>query len=743
MSGVEERVPYRDGREHVMEELGRLDVLVRLEVLRSRNMGGSRSSGQLNGLAGLYIKDEEIDRMTAGEREAGDSRAEAVELEREVEEIQARIGARVKSTPEAVARLPLLRLGHLFCLSPFERDVILICLAPELDLKYEKVYAYLQDDVTRKQPTVDLMLRLLGSSADQGIEARACFLPQSPLLKYELVTFTDGGGDRPLLARCLKLDERIVNYLLGFYSLDSRLTSFTRLIEPRRDWSALILPDEVKGKLVRLSQMFFERQGPAPLVFYFQGPMGAGRKLAAEAFCRQVQFPLLVVDTGDLLLKEGDFESRLTALFREALLQPAALYFEHVDRLFSPEERNSGYQNKIFRTCEELPVLTFLAGEGPWLSSTRRGFGGVSLVQVEFPLPPYHLRTELWNRYLSENNGGPLSFQADIEALASRFRLTGGQIRAAAMDAFIRVMMRERGGDVITTADLFRTCRDQSNRKLSEKAQKITPRYGWQDIVLPPDRLRQLREISYYVKYRQKVFYEWGFERKLSLGKGVNILFSGPSGTGKTMAAEVIAHELDLDLYKIDLSSVVSKYIGETEKNLAAIFKEAETSNAILFFDEADALFGKRSEVKDSHDRYANIEIGYLLQRMEEYTGAVILATNMQKNMDEAFVRRMHFTVEFPFPEEESRLKIWQHIFPPETPLAEDIDFDFLKRKFRISGGNIKNIALAAAFYAADADRPVAMAHLILASKREFQKMGKVCLKSDFDEYYHLLGDQP
>ena len=207
----------------------------------------------------------------------------------------------------------------------------------------------------------------------------------------------------------------------------------------------------------------------------------------------------------------------------------------------------------------------------------------------------------------------------------------------------------------LTMTDLYEACRLHSNQKLATLARKITPKYAWDDIVLPADRLEQLREICNHVKYRERVYGQWGFDRKLSLGKGLSILFAGPSGTGKTMAAEIIAGALGLDLYKIDLSTVVSKYIGETEKNLSRIFIEAETSNSILFFDEADALFGKRSEVKDSHDRYANIEIGYLLQRMEEYEGVVILATNFRKNMDEAFVRRLHFTVEFPFPNEEDR----------------------------------------------------------------------------------------
>jgi SpoVK/Ycf46/Vps4 family AAA+-type ATPase len=234
------------------------------------------------------------------------------------------------------------------------------------------------------------------------------------------------------------------------------------------------------------------------------------------------------------------------------------------------------------------------------------------------------------------------------------------------------------------------------------------------------------------MKYRSVVFDQWGFDRKLSLGKGLNMLFAGPSGTGKTMAAEIMAGELGLDVYKIDLSTVVSKYIGETEKNLARIFAEAETSNAILFFDEADALFGKRTEVRDSHDRYANIEINYLLQKMEEHEGVVILATNFRKNMDDAFVRRMHFTVEFPLPCEADRRRIWERIWPEETPQSADLDFEFMARRFEMPGGNIRNVAMAAAFLAASDGGVVSMSHLLHGTRREYQKMGKVVSQGEF-----------
>jgi SpoVK/Ycf46/Vps4 family AAA+-type ATPase len=308
---------------------------------------------------------------------------------------------------------------------------------------------------------------------------------------------------------------------------------------------------------------------------------------------------------------------------------------------------------------------------------------------------------------------------ADLDALAGRFRLTPAQIAEAATAAIHDFPPSS------PLQALFTAARAQSGRDLAHLARKITPHYTWADIVLPDDTLAQLREMCQRVTQRQRVLGEWGFDQKLSLGKGVSALFAGPSGTGKTMAAEIIGNELGLDLYKIDLSGVVSKYIGETEKNLDRIFRAAEHANAILFFDEADALFGKRSEVRDSHDRYANIEISYLLQKMEEYDGLAILATNLRQNLDDSFIRRLAFTVHFPFPDETSRARIWRGIWPQQTPLAEQLELDSLARQFKLSGGNIKNVALAAAFLAAAEGGQVTMAHLSQAVRREYQKLGK------------------
>jgi SpoVK/Ycf46/Vps4 family AAA+-type ATPase len=372
------------------------------------------------------------------------------------------------------------------------------------------------------------------------------------------------------------------------------------------------------------------------------------------------------------------------------------------------------------------PGTVIVSGTKPW---QPRGVDRMrNIVSLEFSIPVYSHRLATWQGYLGEDsNEGEL----DVVSVAGQFVLTASQTRDAIASARDRASQR---GTPLETEDLFAAARLHSSPRLAGLARKINPRFGWEDIVLPVDRITQLREIVNTVRMRPQVLEEWGVGKKLASSSGVTVLFAGEPGTGKTMAAEIIARELGLDLYKIDLSSVVSKYIGETEKNLERIFDEAESSNAILFFDEADALFGKRSEVKDAHDRYANIEISYLLQRMEAYDGVTILATNLRANLDEAFTRRLQFAVDFPFPEENDRLRIWSALFPASVPKDKEIDFSLLAQRFKMAGGNIRNVIVSAAYLAASDGKQVTMSHLMHGTRRELQKMGRLIDETDFVE---------
>jgi SpoVK/Ycf46/Vps4 family AAA+-type ATPase len=332
--------------------------------------------------------------------------------------------------------------------------------------------------------------------------------------------------------------------------------------------------------------------------------------------------------------------------------------------------------------------------------------------------PPFAARRLAWRAAV-----GSAVADEELDALAARYRYTCREIEAAVTLA--RSHAGARNAD-LSYADVVWASRGRSSARLGGLARVVTPRARWEELVLPDDTIAQLREICVHVRQRPRVLHEWGFDRRLTLGKGLYALFVGPSGTGKTLAAEVIAGSLGLDLVRVDLAAVVSKYIGETEKNLERIFRSAEGGDAVLFFDEADALFGRRSEIKDAHDRYANIEVDFLLQRLEQYEGVVILASNLAQNIDESFTRRMQFTVEFPFPTEPLRLAIWRNHFPPETPIERDLDFPYMAHEFKIAGGHIRKIVLNAAFLAADDGGVVGMKHLLKATRREYERMGKL-----------------
>ncbi|MFQ5881376.1 MAG: AAA family ATPase [Candidatus Methylomirabilales bacterium] len=734
---------YATSLQHILAELERVDLLIRAQVWRARQ--GQKADGEFQG---LYISEQEIDALLA--QPVGLPRWATAPTPLSLAEVRAAldrmavdIARRKAESARRGITLRLDELARLFQLTPFDIDALLICLAPELDLRYERLYAYLQDDVTKKRPSVDLVLNLLCPSFEAKLAARPRFAPMAPLIRHRLLTVYAEMPERhpPLLAHFLKVDERIVQYLLGSDQTDARLLPCVRWREPQVPWRDLILPEDVKGRLEQLVRWYGEAGAPASqsdgrcegLILYFQGPSGVGKQATMEALCRELGIPLLVIDTARLLQGNLPFETAARLIFREALLQQAVLCFDRFDLLLVEDDKVRQCRETVIEEMEHLSGLTFLAGWVGW--EPAGAFHRKAFIRVELPLPPYALRKQLWEASLN----GLMSSNLDLGALANKFHLSAGQIRDTVATARNLARWRDPANGHLTSDDLYNACRAHSNQKLSILALRIFPKYTWNDIVLPKEQMGQLREIVNSVKYRHLVYGDWGFDRKLSLGKGLNVLFTGPSGTGKTMAAEIMAGELGMDLYKIDLSTVVSKYIGETEKNLARIFAEAETSNAILFFDEADALFGKRSEVKDAHDRYANIETSYLLQKMEEYEGVVILATNLRKNMDEAFVRRMHSTVEFPFPEEEYRRQIWEGMFPKEAPLGSDIDFAFLARQFKLAGGNIKNIALHAAFLAAEDGKPIGMAHLIRATKREFQKMGRLCSEADFMGYYDLI----
>ena len=686
----------------LMTALHRLDQLLEWAVAAMHASGPPGASAPW---PGLFIDEGEVSRLLA--RAPGESPFP---------------GDRPDGALGGSAESPLNRLIETFQLSSFDIDLMLLALAPELDLRYERLYAYLQDDVTRKRPTVELALNLFCSTVEDKLARRAHLEAGGPLVRHDLLHVVPDPNqlDAPFLAHYLKVDKPIVRYLLGEPGLSGQVAEYGQLLEPAPDWDGLPASADLQWRLPPLL-----REGRAnghPLLLYFHGVPGTGKRRAAESLAGTVGIPLLAADL-TRFVDAPDFGQRLSSLLRDACLRGSLPYLCGLDALRT--DTRTPQRDLLLRTLASHPATVIVSGSQPWMA----GVGGVTALTVNFGIPEFETRRSCWQAELGAV-GARLEPQ-DLDALAGRFRLTAAQIKEAVAGALNSSRWRAAEGTqngralTLTLEDVYDMARAAAGHGLAKLARKVNPRQGWGDVVLPPDQLAQLREICLQAQYRHVVYDAWGFDRKLSAGKGLNVLFFGPPGTGKTMSAEVIARELRLDLYRVDLSQIVSKYIGETEKNLDQIFTAAENSNAILFFDEADALFGKRSEVRDAHDRYANLEISYLLQKMEEYQGVSILATNLRQNLDEAFVRRLQAIVEFPFPDEEYRRRIWQLAFPPEAPLGDDVQFECLAREIRLAGGNIKNMALSAAFLAAADGGTIHMTHLLQAARREHQKLGR------------------
>jgi len=677
----------------------------------------------LDKFKGIVISEEEIAGLLADDSHNVEN-TEIAANAKDLEDLSRQIELRRTTSIAAGTVLFLPQLSAIFNLTTFEEDCIVVCLAPELKRKYERLYAYLQDDITRKKPTIDLLLRLVCATEGERFTEYDTFQPHGRLAKHRLIEITDHSDDGriPLLSRSLKLDDRIANYLLGGNEIDSRLMGIAQLSARAERSNTTSAEAGLKKRVTEFVRSYLgEPEADAKkLILHFHGPYGSGKQSLPEEIAAEIGVPLLKADIAKMLNSKLPFDEVASLLGREAMLRSAAVSFEDFDRLVADDEKYRPQLDALVNLIENFLQVTFLVSERQW--PQRGALDGHIFIDLEFAAPPSDVRRQLW-----ENEAGAyfLDHDVDFGSLASKFQFTSGQIQDALIAAKNQSRWRLPGQSCINPDDLHTACRAQSDPKLRALTQKIEPRYTWNDIVLPADTMDQLRELCQRIELRDRVLGEWGFGEKLALGKGVAALFTGPPGTGKTMAAEVIANQCNLDLFKIDLSRVLSKWIGETEQNIERIFKAAEHANAILFIDEAEALFSRRTEVHQALDMHANTQIAHLLQKMDEYEGVAILATNLRQNIDEAFIRRLPFVIQYPFPEEEERRRIWEKIWPAKTPVSKDVDYAFLAT-LKLCGGNIKNIAHGSAYLACAENSEVTMEHLLHATRREHQNMGKV-----------------
>jgi ATP-dependent 26S proteasome regulatory subunit len=588
----------------------------------------------------------------------------------------------------------LILLARRFGLSLFERDLLLLCAAMELDTRIAGLCARAQDDPVRPYPTFALALSLFDEPSWDVVSS------EGPLRYWRLIEINQTGG-QGLTTSALRADERVLNYLKGLNYLDDRLAPLVAPLEST--------PDEVElapSQLLlveQIARLWRQSRGPMLPLIQLLGPDGPSKQLVAAQVASEVGSRLYRIPAELLSVAAPDIETLARLWQRESLLLPLVLYLDAHD--------GDGGEALARRLLTRTDGLLFLGSREPWSHLGR------PTVDFDAGKPCASEQRNSWKSALGgEAAGSPA-------ALAGQFNLNVATIHQIA-----RTELAAGTGNLAER--LWDACRASLRPRLDALAQRLNAKATWNDIVLPSEQTDLLRQIAAHVGRRSQVYEEWGFAGRMNRGLGISALFAGDSGTGKTMAAEVIANELRLNLYRIDLSAVVSKYIGETEKNLRRLFDAAEDGGAILFFDEADALFGKRSEVKDSHDRYANIEVNYLLQRIESFRGLAILATNVKSALDTAFIRRLRFVVTFPYPGTAERQRIWQGVFPRQTPKTS-LDYDRLAR-LNLTGGNIHNAALNAAFLAADAGTRVSMPLVLAAARTEFLKMDRPVNEADF-----------
>ncbi|MGF1580037.1 MAG: ATP-binding protein [Gemmataceae bacterium] len=743
-------VAYASSQEHLYHELSRIHSLIQGYTLRWENANfASRNST-------FESAQEELQQFRSSPFQGHDLPLHK-DYQDALETCLANAGAldttivqRLAVTPETTT-LRLRNLQRTFQLvevsqagnthrHTLRRDVLLLAMLAQQSPVHRQLFGLLQNDMGQHitSPTAELTLRILEPNQAFDCLSWSVFHADSPLLQDRLVTLAEVYPGDPISRQIVRLDDRILDYLFDGDALDGRLSECATYTEADSQIDQLHLDQTTQERLKSVAEWRRGRSS-ASLLVLFHGTYGTPRLQAAQAICSQQpnSSGVLVVDVLAALGAKDSWETFVRCCYREARLRNAAVYWQNAEALLTSDQPPQLWKSLTTQAQRE-GALTFVASETVWEPTDQFRSVNQHVTRVDFFPPNRSLRLQIWEDRLAKLGITPTQ---SLEPLANSFQFTEGQIDDALTTA--QGIGLARGEDQPETwwEHLAEGCRRQSARRLVSFAQRIEPRQDarLEDLVLPDPNHQQLRELVQRIKDQDHIRYGLGFADRLTLGQGLVVMFTGASGTGKTMAAGLLAATQGVDLYKVDLAAIVSKYVGETEKNLGRLFTEAQEANAILFFDEADSMFGKRGEVEEARDRWANLEVNYLLQRVEEYKGTVILATNFRQNIDEAFLRRIHVIVEFPFPEADARLEIFKGCFTDLVHRPSEKELFQLAKRFAISGGSIKNVVVDAVFRAVAANKQnpvVTLRHLIAAVAREYQKLGKPVTPGDFGSRY-------
>lgn len=724
-------LPYRNDREHLTDLLAFLDIILNI-ACAYKGMNEAEAPLNVSGahLRGLSITPAEIVDALLSYRREERSKEISPEARRQVEIARTHIEIRVKASLAAGFTPKMEVLAKKFRLNEFERFLLLLAFSSAWDRKYEAIYAFLHNNVKEKLPTKGLAISL--------------YKMFFPLDDYHIGRTIRGEGHffrylaernppntEPGLADKIVLSRRVSGFVFGINQIDQELAGIATIFDKDERLDGIYIRHEQYNKIRIFIEHTIRHANRLGNVLNLYGQKGIGKKHLLKHVAQDLGFNLVFIDYAKLKLRpHGDLLHLLDKVYVEYMLAGAVPCFINMDQEESFDDDPEGKRERGMRL---VAIIEYIAKEfwlAVWLSRVKEDeltAHNIHLLCMELPMLTVSERIVLWE---ANAQGMELAEDVDLVLCANQYILTPKSIKDVLTTA--GSLARCDGRNVIERADILQGVKQHSVNQLGRYATLINAVFTWDDLIIDEEQKREMQMICNQLKYRNVVGEEWGFHKKTPYGRGLCALFYGSPGTGKTMAVQVIANELGLDLYRIDLSQLVSKYIGETEKNISELFRRARNINALLFFDEADALFAKRSEVKDAHDRYANADTAHLLQKIEEYDGISILATNYVNNIDDAFKRRIKFMIHFVFPTPEVRLKLWKTILPKTAVLEEEIDFEFFAYNFELPGSNIKEILTNAAYLAAAEHTGIANRHIVEAVKLNFKKYGKILTNEDF-----------